>query len=225
MECPLPIFGAGTHLIKPINNGGSEPDALQNQRLRARCSVFAGRSTGLFEDTFGRGDNGTTAGPPQWMSGKTRTSSALDVELPGINPDEVEITAENGVLTIRGEKRIERKEGDEHSRLSRGRAVLRQLPEVVPASAGTRRVEDRSELQQRHPVDPHSKVRPPAAEEDSDQKRRNRRSRRRQSAPDELRRNAAEANASTQPSDEQTAARGLRVDSMAAPAATRRVPS
>jgi len=37
----------------------------------------------------------------------------LDVELPGLNPNEVEITAENGVLTIRGEKQIERKEGDD----------------------------------------------------------------------------------------------------------------
>ncbi len=37
----------------------------------------------------------------------------LDLELPGLNPDEVEITTDNGVLTVRGEKKFERKEGDD----------------------------------------------------------------------------------------------------------------
>jgi HSP20 family protein len=37
----------------------------------------------------------------------------LEAELPGIKPENVEIMAENGVLTVRGEKSAERKEGDE----------------------------------------------------------------------------------------------------------------
>jgi HSP20 family protein len=37
----------------------------------------------------------------------------LDLELPGLKPEDVEITAENGMLTVRGEKQVERKEGDE----------------------------------------------------------------------------------------------------------------
>ncbi len=66
----------------------------------------------LFEDTFGRGDGGT-AWTPAVDIRENQNELQLDVELPGLNPDEVEITAENGVLTIRGEKQIERKEGDD----------------------------------------------------------------------------------------------------------------
>src|SRR6267378_1343653 len=50
----------------------------------------------LFEDTFTRDGN-----------------IRIDLELPGMKPEDVEITAENGLLTIRGEKRSERKEGNE----------------------------------------------------------------------------------------------------------------
>jgi len=66
----------------------------------------------LFEDTFGRGDGGTTFTPAVDIR-ENANELSLDVELPGLNPDDVEITAENGVLTIRGEKQTERKEGDE----------------------------------------------------------------------------------------------------------------
>lgn len=38
---------------------------------------------------------------------------ALMLELPGVKPESVEVTAENGMLRIQGEKRAERKEGDE----------------------------------------------------------------------------------------------------------------
>lgn len=69
----------------------------------------------LFEDTFGRG-NEMTAWTPAVDVRETDKELALEVELPGIRPEEVEITAENGVLTVRGEKRNERKEGDEDSR-------------------------------------------------------------------------------------------------------------
>ena len=37
----------------------------------------------------------------------------LEFELPGLDPEHVEVTAENGVLTVRGEKRAERKEGND----------------------------------------------------------------------------------------------------------------
>jgi HSP20 family protein len=66
----------------------------------------------LFEDTFGRGDGGATWTPAVDIR-ENQNELNLDVELPGLNPDEVEITAENSVLTIRGEKQIERKEGDD----------------------------------------------------------------------------------------------------------------
>ena len=69
----------------------------------------------LFEDTFGRG-NATTGWSPAVDVRETDKELRLEVELPGINPDDVELTAENGVLTVRGEKKSERKEGDEESR-------------------------------------------------------------------------------------------------------------
>lgn len=69
----------------------------------------------LFEDTFGRGD-GTTTWSPAVDVRESDKELRLEVEIPGMNPDDVELTAENGVLTIRGEKRGERKEGDEESR-------------------------------------------------------------------------------------------------------------
>ena len=69
----------------------------------------------LFEDTFGRGE-GVSNWSPAVDVRETDQELALELELPGIKPDEVELTAENGVLTVRGEKTSERKEGDENSR-------------------------------------------------------------------------------------------------------------
>jgi HSP20 family protein len=64
----------------------------------------------LFEDTFSRDGNSWT---PAVDIKENDNEIRLDLELPGLNPEDVEITAENGVLTVRGEKRLERKEGDE----------------------------------------------------------------------------------------------------------------
>jgi len=69
----------------------------------------------LFEDTFGRGDGVNTWTPPVDVR-ETEKELRLDVEIPGIRPEDLEMTADNGVLTIRGEKRSELKEGDEQSR-------------------------------------------------------------------------------------------------------------
>ena len=64
----------------------------------------------LFEDTFGR-DGGTFT--PAVDIKESEKEIRLDLELPGIKPDQVEIIAENGILTVRGEKRTERKEGED----------------------------------------------------------------------------------------------------------------
>jgi HSP20 family protein len=64
----------------------------------------------LFEDTFARDGNSWT---PAVDIKETEHEIRVELELPGLKPEDVEITAENGVLTIRGEKRVERKEGDE----------------------------------------------------------------------------------------------------------------
>jgi HSP20 family protein len=69
----------------------------------------------LFEDTFSRGDGVNNWSPAVDVS-ETDKEVKLELELPGINPDDVEITADNNVLTVRGEKHGERKEGAEDSR-------------------------------------------------------------------------------------------------------------
>jgi HSP20 family protein len=65
----------------------------------------------LFEDTFTRGGSAWT---PAVDIKETDNDLRLDLELPGLRPEDVEITTENGILTIRGEKRNERKEGEEN---------------------------------------------------------------------------------------------------------------
>lgn len=69
----------------------------------------------LFDDTFARGDGVNNWGPAVDVS-ESANELKLEIELPGISPEDVEITAENTVLTVRGEKRGERKEGDEDRR-------------------------------------------------------------------------------------------------------------
>ena len=65
----------------------------------------------LFEDTFARDGSSFT---PAVDIKENENEIRLELELPGLKPEDVEITAENGVLTIRGEKLAERKEGDEN---------------------------------------------------------------------------------------------------------------
>jgi HSP20 family protein len=66
----------------------------------------------LFEDA-----EGSRGGGASWIPAvdvrENQQEVAVDVELPGIKPDDVSIDVENGVLTISGERKTERKEGDE----------------------------------------------------------------------------------------------------------------
>ena len=65
----------------------------------------------LFDDTFTRdGFNWTPAVDIKENDSEIR----LDLELPGLKPEDVELTAENGVLTVRGEKKSQRKEGEDN---------------------------------------------------------------------------------------------------------------
>jgi HSP20 family protein len=65
----------------------------------------------LFEDTFAREGGSFT---PAVDIRENDNEIRLDLELPGLKPEQVEIMAENGVLTVRGEKLIERKEGEDN---------------------------------------------------------------------------------------------------------------
>ncbi|HLA15026.1 MAG TPA: Hsp20/alpha crystallin family protein [Gemmatimonadaceae bacterium] len=66
----------------------------------------------LFEDAFLREGQSWT---PAVDIKETDNELTVELELPGLKPENVEITAENGILTIRGEKQSERKE-EEQSR-------------------------------------------------------------------------------------------------------------
>jgi HSP20 family protein len=63
----------------------------------------------------------------------------VKADLPGVKPDEIDVTAEKGVLTLRGERKSEKKEHSEgYERLERvtGSFVRRfALPENVQADA------------------------------------------------------------------------------------------
>ena len=65
----------------------------------------------LFDDAWS--GRGSTPWIPAVDVRETENDIALDVELPGIKPDEVNVSIDQGVLTISGQKREERKEGEE----------------------------------------------------------------------------------------------------------------
>ena len=68
----------------------------------------------LFDDAFtGNSGRGMSNWTPATDVRESQGELMLTFEMPGISPENIEITTDNGVLTVRGEKREERKEGDE----------------------------------------------------------------------------------------------------------------
>ena len=68
----------------------------------------------LFDDTFGgNGGRAASTWTPAVDVRESPNELTLAFEMPGIASDQIEVTADNGVLTVRGEKREERKEGDD----------------------------------------------------------------------------------------------------------------
>jgi len=65
----------------------------------------------LFEDAFGR-EGGRNFWSPVTDVREDAKSLSFEFELPGLSPEQVEITADNGVLTVRGEKDEHRVEGE-----------------------------------------------------------------------------------------------------------------
>ncbi len=68
----------------------------------------------LFDDTFS--SRGGTSWQPAVDIHETSREIRLDVELPGIREEDVDVEVENGMLSIRGQKSAERKEEDEEGR-------------------------------------------------------------------------------------------------------------
>lgn len=60
---------------------------------------------------------GPRATAPEWTPAvdvrEEPTAYRFEIDLPGVAPEAVEVTADGGVLTVQGEKRSERHEGEE----------------------------------------------------------------------------------------------------------------
>ena len=68
----------------------------------------------LFDDAFGAA--GARSGSATWAPAvdvrEHDKSLTFEFELPGLRPEQVEITADNGVLTVRGDKQSQRSENE-----------------------------------------------------------------------------------------------------------------
>ena len=76
----------------------------------------------LFASSFSRGDNDLMRGAwsPSVDIFENQNEIVLEAELPGMKPEEVEISIENNVLTIHGERKFEKKdENDNFHRVER----------------------------------------------------------------------------------------------------------
>ena len=66
----------------------------------------------LFDDMITRTSPSAAWAPPVDVR-EDDSEIALSIELPGVNPEDVDVSSDNGMLTVRGHKSAERKEGDE----------------------------------------------------------------------------------------------------------------
>lgn len=71
----------------------------------------------LFEEFFGQGELAPSAGaiwgPPMDIT-ETEDKVRVMADLPGINPEELDISISDNILTVRGEKKEEREEQGEY---------------------------------------------------------------------------------------------------------------
>ena len=67
----------------------------------------------LFEDTFQNAGGDRSGWVPSVNVRETKDGYHFDFELPGMSPEQVEVTCDNGILLVRGERTEERKEGEE----------------------------------------------------------------------------------------------------------------
>ncbi len=114
-----------------------EPWALLNR--------FPGDVNRLLEDRFGPDDSHTSVS--DWVPAvdikEEQDRFVLRVDVPGVEAEDTEVTMENGVLTVRGERQIENREHkDGYRRVERvgGRFYRRfTLPDTADSDAITAR--------------------------------------------------------------------------------------
>lgn len=90
---------------------------------------------------FGR-EEGEEPAPRRWMPAldvtETQDAYHIDVEVPGLRPEDINVTVDQGVLTIQGERRSEEEKGDRsYHRIERRYGSFRRsisLPRDVDAS-------------------------------------------------------------------------------------------
>ena len=71
----------------------------------------------LFDDTLGSGGNGRSGWSPTVDVREGRDFYDFEMELAGVDPSQVEVTADQGVLTVRGEKEQRSQREDEAGRM------------------------------------------------------------------------------------------------------------
>ena len=99
----------------------------------------------LFSTNFGRafGDEGIARGAwtPSVDIFENKDQLVLEAELPGMNREDFELTIENSVLTLRGERRFEKKsEADNYHRVERSYGSFSRsftLPQTVSSEGAT----------------------------------------------------------------------------------------
>jgi HSP20 family protein len=71
----------------------------------------------MFDNTLSALGAGGATRVSDWMPPvdirESENELALTFEIPGVSPDQIELTTDNGILTVRGEKSEERKEDDQ----------------------------------------------------------------------------------------------------------------
>ncbi len=99
----------------------------------------------LFSTSFSRsfGDEGIARGAwsPSVDIYENKDQIVLEAELPGMNREDFELTVENNVLTLRGERRFEKRdETDNYHRVERSYGTFTRsftLPQTVTADGAT----------------------------------------------------------------------------------------
>jgi HSP20 family protein len=112
-----------TPLAKQASNGGSplvprDPFHTFRQEMNSLMDRMFGRSLGFFDmPAFDRLTGGTGAVVPQIDIHETDSEIVLTAELPGVDEKDVDLSIHNGVLTLKGEKRYEKTEGEGDARV------------------------------------------------------------------------------------------------------------
>jgi HSP20 family protein len=79
-------------------------DLRSAQEELAQMSPMLAHALGLYAPQQGSGRATTTAWAPALDISERKDAYLVTVELPGVEPDDLEITLEDGVLTIQGER-------------------------------------------------------------------------------------------------------------------------